>query len=570
MYVRYISHELRTPLNSACLGKPYLLRDITIVGMLVIVFIDSISKLSQRTIIFLLTYSFNCTGLKLVSDDLEGKTDYKGGDHFEILSDVKAACRTAVQILDDLLCFDKLENGMLKMHKHEVPVMPFITDCVSMFTSQAKEAGVTLSLLFGQKEALPAILQRDTVYMDKFKMDQVLRNLISNALKFTPRGGSVSVSASFVPNDGGTTLPKWKVANFFNIWPRWTSKVRSSDHHDIEQGQSASTGHLNIHNTCPRGDSSDVINGKLVITVTDTGAGISLVNQRRLFHEIVQFNPEVLQAGGGSGLGLWITNSLVDMHNGTIRVQSSGEGMGSSFTAEIEMQRRCTYNTCEHPESSVLACETRDSESSQIFRVTDQRKFQSNLAIVSTLDAPAIAMSKSLSTECFSKKIEWQECLSLEKEEKAHGKTRIVEGTLALDILVVDDSDLNRKMLCRVLRTSGHHCDEADDGLSAVEKVKIKMSGRFGNSNTEQRQYDVILMDFVMPNMDGPTATKAIRDIGYSGYIFGVTGNALDSDISFFISHGANHVLTKPFDYSRFLSLMSRNSRDNRREFVCS
>ena len=166
MYVRYISHELRTPLNSACLGKPYLLRDITIVGMLVIVFIDSISKLSQRTIIFLLTYSFNCTGLKLVSDDLEGKTDYKGGDHFEILSDVKAACRTAVQILDDLLCFDKLENGMLKMHKHEVPVMPFITDCVSMFTSQAKEAGVTLSLLFGQKEALPAILQRDTVYMD--------------------------------------------------------------------------------------------------------------------------------------------------------------------------------------------------------------------------------------------------------------------------------------------------------------------------------------------------------------------------------------------------------------------
>lgn len=55
------------------------------------------------------------------------------------------------------------------------------------------------------------------------------------------------------------------------------------------------------------------------------GAGISEENQKRLFNEIVQFNPEVLQAGGGSGLGLWITRGIVDLHNSRISVFSAGE-----------------------------------------------------------------------------------------------------------------------------------------------------------------------------------------------------------------------------------------------------
>ena len=170
---------------------------------------------AHKLLLFIALLTF-CAGLKLVSDDLEGSTETKDVDHFDILSDVKSACRTAVQILDDLLCFDKLESGILEIHKHEVPVMPFISECVSMFTSQAMEAGVTMSVIAPERdlhgESLTPILEGDTVYMDKFKMDQVLRNLISNALKFTPRGGVVSVSASFVPTDSGhvsrTILPQ--------------------------------------------------------------------------------------------------------------------------------------------------------------------------------------------------------------------------------------------------------------------------------------------------------------------------------------------------------------------------
>ena len=97
---------------------------------------------------------------------------------------------------------------------------------------------------------------------------------------------------------------------------------------------------------------------------------------------------------------------------------------------------------------------------------------------------------------------------------------------IPFDILVVDDSKLNRKMLCKVLRSEGHSCDEAEDGIHAVQKVRMKMNTLISKSklmsiddismdsdNTkndddrvvEKPYFDAILMDFVMPNMDGPT-----------------------------------------------------------------
>ena len=68
--------------------------------------------------------------------------------------------------------------------------------------------------------------------------------------------------------------------------------------------------------------------------------------------------------------------------------------------------------------------------------------------------------------------------------------------------------------------------------------------------------YDLILMDFVMPNMDGPTATKSIRELGYHGSIVGLTGNGLDSDISYFKEHGVEEVFVKPLDFAALMSYM--------------
>ena len=88
--------------------------------------------------------------------------------------------------------------------------------------------------------------------------------------------------------------------------------------------------------------------------------------------------------------------------------------------------------------------------------------------------------------------------------------------------------------------------------MSAVQRVKDRMNRKDGN----KPYYDIILMDFVMPNMDGPTATQAIRSLGYTSPIFGLTGNALDSDVSHFLKCGVKAVLPKPFDLARFKELM--------------
>ena len=112
-------------------------------------------------------------------------------------------------------------------------------------------------------------------------------------------------------------------------------------------------------------------------------------------------------------------------------------------------------------------------------------------------------------------------------------------------VLVVDDAASNRRMLSRLLRSRCGVIDEAVDGVQAVEKVKQAMV-------EGQQPYDLIFMDFVMPNMDGPTATRIIRELGYNGIVCGLTGNVLDSDKNVFTQSGVNLVMFKPFDMDKF------------------
>jgi signal transduction histidine kinase/ActR/RegA family two-component response regulator len=601
-------------------------------------------------------------GLQLVCDEL-GKSGGIGvSEHRETLLDVQTACRIAVEILNDLLCFDKLESGILELHKHEVPVNSFISDCVNMFGSQAREAGVTLSnfslIKSEQNMMTPGVsngwLDTDTVLMDKSKMDQVLRNLISNALKFTPRGGRVSVCASFVPNrmmNNGFLSPRDKSISgreatpAKGVIPAWLQVLRLLKKRtrvanlsiDIESGSESKfdpypefrgkNDQEKKYNTCHAHSGSvhgiddtqnkstcdkHVTSGRLRIVVTDTGAGISQENQSRLFKEIVQFNPEVLQAGGGSGLGLYITSSIVQMHGGTIRAYSAGAGSGSTFTVEIDMQLRRSQSTSSLRSKTPFDITINPGLRSPSSRRQPTRSYKEDqhhledFSITTTpnLKAPRTQLPRSMPSPqqsathhptsghrspprltsqpvaprnvldgqawCDLRELHAPQPLSLVIDCSSANDYPTSPSTLAptedinqlrgaageevYDILVVDDSSLNRKMLCRLLRTAGYKCEEANDGQSAVEKVKARMEG--GTGTGSKGYYDAILMDFVMPIMDGPTATQAIRGLGYSYPIFGVTGNALDSDINYFVKCGANAVLIKPFDFDLFKKLI--------------
>lgn len=136
-----------------------------------------------------------------------------------------------------------------------------------------------------------------------------------------------------------------------------------------------------------------------------------------------------------------------------------------------------------------------------------------------------------------------------------------------LHFLVVDDSAMNRKVICRLLTSMGHTCVEAIDGVPAVEALALALalngSGAGNNnsscitsSSSSSTAIDAVLMDNIMVNMNGPEAAQRMRVLGYRGPIIGVTGNALPSDVEDFKSKGADEVIFKPLKRDLFESLL--------------
>ena len=360
-FVRYISHELRTPLNVVFTGI----------------------KLALRPYDNLMSSKSNKSSDNITSNNKKDSFK-KRKEQKEILQEISLACGVAVEILNEFLMFDKLEHNNMALSKQDVSVIEFMTEAMTMFFVQIREKKINLVLInyysndqndtsgYGllpststeamfqldqlQKEYIcnpsqrsPSqsnadmnasgihndgrcyILPTDVVFIDKHKLCQVIRNLLSNAIKFTPAGGNITVTIKFEPltsyDETDSTVSKLPVA------------------------------------------------GSLVISVTDSGAGMSTIDQKRLFKEVVQFRPHELQAGGGSGIGLMITTGIVNLHGGTIEVFSAGEALGSTFTVKIPMTRHIAGSEL----SSLKASKLPAIEDKKMEQYNSPRKSPENL-----------------------------------------------------------------------------------------------------------------------------------------------------------------------------------------------
>jgi two-component system chemotaxis response regulator CheY len=108
--------------------------------------------------------------------------------------------------------------------------------------------------------------------------------------------------------------------------------------------------------------------------------------------------------------------------------------------------------------------------------------------------------------------------------------------------IVIDDSDVNRKMMRRQLREFCKTCDEAVDGVDGVEKVLQAMEDIDGYG------YDIVITDYMMPRMNGIEVVEKLRAAGYAGIIMGLTGNTETSMMNAFERAGANRMLIKPIN----------------------
>jgi CheY-like chemotaxis protein len=125
-------------------------------------------------------------------------------------------------------------------------------------------------------------------------------------------------------------------------------------------------------------------------------------------------------------------------------------------------------------------------------------------------------------------------------------------------ILIVDDSNMNRKLLIRLLKNRGHVCEEACDGQEAVDRVKKSM-------NTPN-DFDTILLDNEMPIMKGPDACFVMRnELHYQGCILGLTGNVMREDVDIFLKAGANDVLAKPFQMAELETAWMNSAMKSRK-----
>ena len=423
IFVRYISHEIRSPLNTILMGMQFLKQ----------------SMLEKH---------------------------YCVETSIEMINELEESCDAAIRILNDLIDYERLESGVLKLNKKKIDIWQFVIDSVRPFMRQARQAGILLTL-WSEED------YRDyAVYGDIHKLRQVMRNFISNALKFTPSGGSVMIKVSICKQPTSTRI----------------SDVESSHFNpSLEKcGESKS------YRRPSTGDLSKPM--QVIIEVIDTGCGIALQNLPKIFNELEEFEAGELHHGDEFGLGMWISKSIVELHGGMVSVQSEGQGKGCTFSMELPV-------------------------------------------IVPELKTPLLTLNaRSIRPDSDFFPSEAQ--LTTHRDEAPRSFTDLLLMS-EQSVLVVDDVALNRKMLFRLIDDKFKSVIEARNGDEALQIVHDAM-------NKKGVPPDIILMDFVMPVMDGPTASKEMRALGYQGIIIGVTGNALPADIDMFLSHGANRVLIKP------------------------
>jgi len=479
-FMRFVSHEVRTPLSAVCMGLNVMQTDIS-----------SCFGFSSTDHLEHWAHKERARADRGEDIDSQMMSTKEALDWFEMAKEVQGNTQTAVNVLNDLLNYDKIESGTLQLEFAVVPIWKIIEQTVKEFRGAVERKNINFELIFGNvaKMGSETIVEgpfsrhlslskevRDNKLVgDSVRVAQVLRNLISNAIKSTPENGSVSVQAKWVRQV-----------------KRYLDDDSTKDDFVLKNGTKASFDRR----------------GMLVVSILDTGAGISRDRIKELFRAGIygaKFDVNDLRPGKGSGLGLYIAKGIMEQHNGTLYAESEGMGMGSRFTLTFPLH-------FVPDEESVVA------------------------------DRGCISNSLNDGRESEKEEVEGEE---VEGEEEGGEKE---EKPVPLRVLVVDDAHSVRKLLCRLLEKRGFVCDQGKDGQEAVDRVDELMN--------KNEMYNAVLLDYEMPVMNGPEAAKMIRRNDVDMLIVGITGNLLSEDVDYFLSCGANAVLPKPLKIKDLEALM--------------
>ena len=437
----------------------------------------------------------------------------------EFVETIRRSAGNMLSIINGILDLSKIESGKLELERVPFDPRAELESVVDMFRSAAAAAGVRFYSFIDPN--LPARLIGDAL-----RLKQVLTNLISNSLKFTPGGRSVSVDVR-----------------------RLGAGARRC---------------------------------RIRFSVADEGIGIPADRQRLILEAFTQADTSVARRFGGTGLGLAISTNLVSRMGGQLELESE-EGKGSTFRFVLDLPIESSAPPRSLPTVGValvtgrssrleelledylvaLRCRVLKAESAEripsgadLVVLASAGEVQEAVASYSRCGLPVLLVTEAgesaVPTPPAVRVIEAPvhgSKLYDAVAEIAFGETarRIVARAAAPSearargrALVAEDNPVNQKLVGYMLREAGLEVDVAGDG---AEAVRLFDGGR----------YDVVFMDASMPVLDGIEATRMILELeGRTGRphtpIVALTAHAIKGDRERFLQAGMDDYLSKPID----------------------
>ncbi len=467
----------------------------------------------------------------------------------DYLSKIHSSSEHLLSLINEILDMSRIESGAVKLEESVVHMPDVLHDLRILIQGQISAKHQNLYIDTQDVE-------HEDVITDKLRLNQILINIVSNAIKYTQSDGDIII--------------------------RVTEKLCS------------------IRNYVT-----------YVFDIKDNGIGMSPEFVEHIFDDFARENTSTVSGIQGTGLGMSITKNIVDMMNGTIEVEST-LSKGSRFVVTLDFKladKQASYellpelrgarvlvvdddiNTCQSVSKMLRSIQMRPQWSTsgkeaiiraqEAFEIKDEYKVYiidylmpdmngietvRHIRKVIGYEAPIIVLTA----------YDWN---AFEDEAREAGVTAFVEKPLFMSelkavlskpaetsksdnneaekynfagkrILIAEDNDLNREIAISILEDIGFAVDAACDGMEALEIL----------GEASEDHYDLILMDIQMPRMDGYDATREIRALENSKKskipIVAMTANAFDEDKQDALIAGMNDHIAKPIDVNTLVKTL--------------